>query len=894
VTDLKSSRQLLPLAIGAVAAAVVLIAIIPVAGRSLIRSFVTVEATETRRHTEQVLSAFDADLRQLAISTRDYAEWDDAEKFARSGTPEFTASNFSKDSLGGLHVDMVRISHADGRVLYSGLLDRSLQTYRSPAPRYLLDETAAYAVATPALARLQPYQRLIQTSDGLMAISVVEIKRSDKSSPTGVHMLFGRLLRAAEIDRIQSVIQLPVHILALPAGSIPDDSGLSAAIRHWVASAPGDGPITLQPTSDTEIEGYALLRTIDHRVAALLACRNTRDILALGYRTTWGLLGSIGALVVAFCVAFGILFWRLSRSLNDQQSADSRYRNIAAQIREAIILVDATDLRIMEANNAAQRVLGLTAKSLLKRTALDVFPDLQQEVLVGAATLEQAPVICQSRLRRADGTFLAFELSVTRLVDAAGAMLCLVGHDISHRKAAEEAQRANQRKLVHLAQHDSLTGLPNRLFLNSKMPRVLKQSVATDRKLALIYLDVDHFKSINDSRGHGYGDLLLKVVAQRLRSSVAAQDVVVRMGGDEFVIVATLLPDLGAVAGLAKRVQLAMAAPMAIGDSEVAVSASMGIAVHPDNGLELESLLKHADIALYQAKEAGRNTHRFFVANMDLQVSEEVALEQALRHAVDSRQIYIEYQPIIDISNGRIASFEALMRWRHPTLGLVPPGKFIPAAEKIGVIAALGQKAIVDVLAQLRQWLDADLPCVPIAVNVAPAQLARGDFAAMAERCAAEAGVDPRWLRFEITESALLQGTEAIIETLHRLRALGCEILIDDFGTGYSSLSYLSRLPVDILKIDRSFVLQLTAKDGNASIISAVIDMARKLGLRTVAEGVETAEQLLLLQQLECNYVQGYLFSRPISAKRCRIMLERLRDQTVQAPVVSEARLRRA
>jgi predicted signal transduction protein with EAL and GGDEF domain len=335
------------------------------------------------------------------------------------------------------------------------------------------------------------------------------------------------------------------------------------------------------------------------------------------------------------------------------------------------------------------------------------------------------------------------------------------------------------------------------------------------------------------------------------------------------------LSDVDAIEALANRIQVTMTAPMIIGNDTFAVNASMGIAVHPDNGLDLEALLKHADIALYEAKQAGRGTHRYFVANMDLQVSETVALEQALRHAVDSRQIYMEYQPILDLASERVVSLEALMRWRHPTLGLVPPSRFIPAAEKIGLIGSLGQTALVAVLSQLRLWLDAGIPCVPVAVNVSPVQLARGDFATMAEKCIKDSGVAPQWLRFEITESALVGGAGQIVETLQRLRELGCAILIDDFGTGYSALSYLGRLPVDILKIDRSFVQQLSGKDGRSSIVAAVVDMSRKLKLWTVAEGIETAEQLRLLRLLGCDYGQGYLFSRPVSARRCRMMLVR-------------------
>jgi predicted signal transduction protein with EAL and GGDEF domain len=318
------------------------------------------------------------------------------------------------------------------------------------------------------------------------------------------------------------------------------------------------------------------------------------------------------------------------------------------------------------------------------------------------------------------------------------------------------------------------------------------------------------------------------------------------------------------------------------------VTASIGVSVYPRDGLDLEILLKHADIALYQAKEAGRNCHRLFVADMDVRVSEDVALEQALRHAIGTDQLYMEYQPVVDLKTSRVSSFEALMRWRHPDLGVVPPGRFVPIAEKSGLILPLGQHAIAQTLKQLQAWQKEGVSCLPVAVNVAPQQLMRTDFPALVQELASVAGIEARWLRFEITESALLKNPEQLIETLTALRKLGCQVLIDDFGTGYSALSYLTQLPVDALKIDRSFVTDLVQGEASAQIVRAVIDMARRLDISTVAEGVETKDQALLLRKLGCNYAQGFLFSRPLSPRRARILLDRLRAKSLAAAVGSD------
>jgi predicted signal transduction protein with EAL and GGDEF domain len=344
------------------------------------------------------------------------------------------------------------------------------------------------------------------------------------------------------------------------------------------------------------------------------------------------------------------------------------------------------------------------------------------------------------------------------------------------------------------------------------------------------------------------------------------------------------------VENLALRIESAIQAPLQIDDAPLEVSASMGIAIHGRHGLEMESLLKHADIALYEAKAAGRRCHRVFSQDMVVRVSETVALEQALRRAVGTNQLSMDYQPVIDLRTGRVSSLEALMRWRHPELGLVPPSQFIPVADGCGLTVEFGNMALRDVMSQLRTWQDEQVPLVPIAVNVSPVQLEQGGFDRHVMAMAKEHGIDPRWLRFEITESALLKNPEGLVETLQTLRSMGSQVLIDDFGTGYSGLSYLTRMPIDALKIDRSFVSDLGRSTARTPIIGAVIDMARRLELSTVAEGVETAEQAALLRDLGCDYAQGYHFSRPVSARNCKALLEHLgRERPITETIVHRA-----
>jgi diguanylate cyclase (GGDEF)-like protein/PAS domain S-box-containing protein len=887
-------RSLMVLAVVALLAVVVACI---VASRELLSEFSTVEESAARQRAAQMLQAYNTDIAQLVATNRDYAEWDTAQQYVLSRDNQFILENFSSDTIKGLNVDMVLIVAPDGKQLHSAFLNRSTGMLRSPMPANLAAALTPYARNPSGLATINHTDRAVQTELGPVAIAATEIKRSDKSRPTGATLLFARFIAAEELARFRTTSQLDnMELTYLKAGVPISGPPLPDTVSQWAVAGGDDSAAPLVVLPDDTIASYGLLRTPEKRAAVLLSVNSNRTFYAAGFRTTWILLSGIVAVILAFGVTLISLVVRLHRSYAAHQSIEARYRRIAAQVGESILLIDATGYDIVDANEAVLTILSTTREEITTRTVTEVYPDLTREVIDSACGPSAGRIIANSRMRRSDGSFSQSEISITQLHDTEQELLCLVGHDISHRVATEEQQKANQKRLLHLAQHDPLTGLPNRLYLRARLPRVLKFAAQNDRSLALVYLDVDHFKNINDSRGHGFGDKLLQIVAQRLRNCVGTQDAVVRMGGDEFVIVASLRTEAEELDGLANRLQDAVSAPISVDGATLAVSVSIGVSVYPRDGLDLEILLKHADIALYQAKEAGRNCHRLFVADMDVRVSEDVALEQALRHAIGTDQLYMEYQPVVDLRTSMVTSFEALMRWRHPELGVVPPGRFVPIAEKSGLILPLGHHAISQTLKQLRAWQAEGVTCLPIAVNVAPQQLMRTDFPALVKELTDASYIEPHWLRFEITETTLLKNTEQLIVTLTALRALGCQVLIDDFGTGYSALSYLTQLPVDALKIDRSFVTGLAQGEASAQVISAVIDMGKRLNIATVAEGVETKDQALLLRKLGCNYAQGFLFSRPLSPRRSRILLERLRAKALareasDRPVLEEQAL---
>ena len=420
-----------------------------------------------------------------------------------------------------------------------------------------------------------------------------------------------------------------------------------------------------------------------------------------------------------------------------------------------------------------------------------------------------------------------------------------------------------------LAFSDSLTGLPNRVSFKLRLAEELERSLREDRMFAVYFLDLDHFSRINDTLGHKFGDRLVQEVGGRLRTccvDAAPGAAVARLGGDEFTVILPDLTDLETAERLARRILDSFNRPFALDGHEVFVSASVGIALYPSDGIDLENLLKNADVAMYQAKKKGRNTFKFFATAMGASAVKRLTLEGQLRKAISAEQFVFSYQPIVDLDTGRVASAEALIRWQHPAWGTVPPSEFIPLCEETGLIVPLGEWIIRTVCAQNRSWQREGLEAIPIAINLSGQQLRGGSTVELIRQILADTDLDPRFLVLELTESILMEDIGDAITALPALAALGVELAVDDFGTGYSSLSYLKHFPVKTLKIDQAFIRGVTTDPNDAAITEAVIAMGHALGLRVVAEGVERDAQVQWLREFGCDRIQGYWVSRPMPA----------------------------
>ncbi len=437
-------------------------------------------------------------------------------------------------------------------------------------------------------------------------------------------------------------------------------------------------------------------------------------------------------------------------------------------------------------------------------------------------------------------------------------------HEIAARGRIEESLRDNEERLRYLAHHDTLTNLPNRVLFHDRLQHAMAEARRSNDQVAILFLDLDRFKNINDSLGHETGDRLLREVARRLQQSVREADTVARLGGDEFVVVAEQVKDVKNVALLAQKILHALQQVIRIDDHHLYVTASIGITLFPDDGNDVEGLMRAADVAMYRAKDDGRNNHQFYTPDMNCRSRELLHLETDLRQALAQQQLVLHYQPQYEMATGSPVGMEALVRWQHPQKGMVSPADFIPLAEETGLIVPIGEWVLRAACAQSKDWQRQGLPPMVVAVNISPRQFRQSDLVSMVSRVLEETGLDPSLLELEITEGMIMNDVESAILTLQEFNRMGVHLAIDDFGTGYSSLGYLKRLPVSRLKIDQSFVRDLPEDLNDAAIASSVIALAHSMGLDVIAEGVESQEQVQFLHERGCLKGQGYLFSRPL------------------------------
>jgi diguanylate cyclase (GGDEF)-like protein/PAS domain S-box-containing protein len=544
-------------------------------------------------------------------------------------------------------------------------------------------------------------------------------------------------------------------------------------------------------------------------------------------------------------------------------------------IGDAVLSTDAT-WRITFLNPVAEKLTGWTYAEASGRQLTEVFevidattreqivPRLEFEVGNGNTVI--LPPNCL--LLRRDGHEMPIEDSAAPIHDRGGGVigLVVVFHDVS------EAQ-AMVHRMTHLAEHDILTSLPNRGLLDDRLEQGIALAQRHSRRLAVLFIDLDHFKHINDSLGHLIGDQLLRAVALRITPCVRGSDTVSRQGGDEFIVLLSEISHAEDAALIADKIRLAVLEPYSIDNHLLQLTASIGVSVYPEDGADPESLIQCADTAMYHAKEKGRNRNQFFKEEMNFHAAERQIIRADLRHALDRREFVLEYQPKVNLVSGMITGVEALIRWRHPSRGVLPPLEFIHIAEDCGLIVQIGQWVLRAACIQAQKWLADGVRFGTVAVNISAVEFRNGNF--LGEICdiLESTGLEPRFLELELTETAVMRDFDATSAVLRSLSAMGIRIALDDFGTGYSNLSYLKRFPINTLKLDKSFMHDIPENANIATIVRSVIQMGHNLHLKVVAEGVENAEQLKFLQAYDCAEGQGYYFSKPVDPSECQAMI---------------------
>jgi diguanylate cyclase (GGDEF)-like protein/PAS domain S-box-containing protein len=576
-------------------------------------------------------------------------------------------------------------------------------------------------------------------------------------------------------------------------------------------------------------------------------------------------------------------FVRAIRNMAERKTAEEmlfrekeRAQVTLDSIGDAVLSTD-LEGKVTYLNVVAEKITGWTREEAAGKDINEVF------VIIDGSTREPCANPLRSAIQknrtvgltpnciliRRDGTEFAIEDSAAPIHDqhglATGAVI--VFHDVS-------VARAMGVEMSHMAQHDTLTNLPNRTLLQDRLTQAIAIASRNDSRIAVLFLDLDGFKHINDSLGHATGDRLLQFVAKRLLAAVRTSDTVCRLGGDEFVILLSDVAHAGDAGVKAGKILSALSAPFEMEQITLRITASVGVTTYPEDGQSAELLMRNADLAMYQAKEKGRSNYQFYEKGMNVRALERQSIEGDLRFALERDEFIMYYQPKIDLKSGEITGVEALVRWQHPERGLVGPVQFISIAEDCGLMLPMGRWALRESCRQAKAWQDAGLPPIEMAVNVSSVEFRNDEFLESISTILKETGLEPRYLELELTESVLMQHAEFSVPVLQKLKAMGVRLAIDDFGTGYSSLSYLRQFPIDTLKVDQSFIHEINADTDEATIISAVINMGCRMKHRVIAEGVETAEQLAFLRAHGCDEGQGYYFSRPMPAAETAKLLE--------------------
>jgi len=820
----------------------------------LFDSFARIEEQDVAENVERAVNLIGDEANSLNIICGDYAAWDDAYRYVRDGNRAFEKSNLTAPTLSKLRLNLVMYLNSAGDVVFGKAFDLENGRFL-PVPAGLSRHISPASLLLSHTTPESMIKGVISLPEGLMIIASRPVLTSEYKGPARGTLIVGRYLNTAEVSRLAKMARLSLSILP---------SGMKSSVVKAGAKLSEATPRAVTANGFRNIDGYALVKDVYGKDAFIVKVAGQRTIYRRGMRAVGYFLLCFFGLLLGFAVIVRFLLIKLAMSQRQGEELEQRYNRVIEGASEGIIITNRDDGMVIESNGAIQNYLGYTSEELVGLYLGQlVFGDAATTDTLMERLLQQKR---EYRLRRKDGSALDATLSAALIPYGGKEALCVMVKDITERKQFEET-------LFFQANHDLLTGIPNRYLLLDRLEQALAAARREGHIVAVLLLDLDNFKIINDTYGHAVGDQLLKSVANRLKSIVRSGDTIARLGGDEFVIVLTRIDKIENVVLVAEHLLSHFSTPFVVDDNEFFVSPSIGLALYPNDDDSAAALITKADTAMYNVKDKGRAGFQFFTTEMNTRVVDRMELEVGLRRALERGEFVIHYQPKVELVSRRIQGMEALLRWNHPERGVIPPSTFIPLAEESGLIIMIGEWVLRTVCEQHKIWQAEGLPSMKMAVNISARQFKQQDLVERIGAILAETGLDAGFLELELTESYLMNNVDEAIAKLHALKGMGLGLSLDDFGTGYSSLGYLKQFPIDVVKIDKSFVDDILVNPDDATIVRTIILMAHNLNMAVVAEGVETEEQLHFLAAHNCEMIQGFYFSRPLAANAFAAMV---------------------
>ena len=807
---------------------------------TFIKDFSRIEKKAVNRDVNRAVNALDRELSNLSSINIDWASWDDTYYFIQDKNKEYIDANLINESFKNLRLNFMIYINDKNEVIFSKVFNLENNKEEIIPTNIIIDYLLSNSSITKHTSTSSNINGIVTFQNMHLAVSLSPITTSLKQGPIKGTLIMGKVIDSKFINQLSDTTELSITFSPLDAANFPFNS---------------NEDIITKPLNDDAILGYTPIKDLYGNPAFILSIASPREVyseaLASEFDFTFYLFAS--------CLVFCIISLKLlgMTVLNPSIDQEVLLNTIPAQV-----YYKDKSLRYITGNSIFSRLFNVRKDKIRGKTDFDFFPKEQAEVIREQdfnILFSGVPKLnIERQITLPDGSNIWASTSKAPYVGEDGKIKGMVGitMNITDYKLAQD-------KIHYLAFYDPLTNLPNRTLFNALVTKSISSTSGYCDSLAILYMDLDKFKLINDTLGHSTGDEFLQIIAGRILRCISRSDVLARLGGDEFALL-TKLNSKKDINALCTKIIEAVKEPWYFNDYEISAGVSIGIVLYPKDGEDVSTLLKCADIAMYKAKTQGRNHYEFYTSTLSTKAEEELCLESSLLNALRNGEFELYFQPQFNAVDRKLVGIEALIRWNHPELGMIPPSKFIPFAEERDLILPIGQWVIKTACTQAKLWQEQGLSAIPVAINLSSNQFQQKNLLSMISSILKETELSPEYLQIEITESMAMQNPEYTLRVLNKLKCMGIKIALDDFGTGYSSLSYLKRFPIDKLKIDKFFIQNTEVNSEDSEIVKIIISLAHKLHISTIAEGVETEEQLAFLKKENCDEIQGFLLGKPM------------------------------